>query len=186
MSVDATRTTLPIWSIDSSLSRARFTAHHVMFGRVTGLLGPVSGTLRFDPEDFTMDFLEIFIDVVPLHTGHERRDNDLCAAGFFDVEHYPTVWFRSTRALLVQAGAYLVRGELTLKGIVGSVRLFVTYQSQFADPSGAGSVRASFMAEMTVSCKEFAMVGARPQETGGAVAADTLNAVISVEAVRQC
>jgi len=185
MTADATHTTLPTWSIDSCHSQASFTARHLRIAAVTGILGPITGTLHFDSHDFRMGSAEAFIDVTALSTGHERRDDDLRSAGFFDVEHYPTIWFRSTRAEHVQNGKYLVRGELTLKGVVRSVVLDVTYEGKIADPYGAESVRAGFTVKTAISRKEFAMTHDPLLETGDAVVADTIKAIVHVQVVRE-
>jgi polyisoprenoid-binding protein YceI len=185
MTTVATPTTLPSWTIDSCHSRALFWVKHLMIGTVSGALGPVTGTLRFDPDSLSTGSAEAFIDVAALNTGHERRDDDLRSADFFDVEHYPTIWFRSTRVEHVQNGKYLVRGELTLKGVVRSVALAVSYEGQIADPCGTGSVRAGFTVDTTLSRKEFAMTYDPLLKMGVAVIGDKVKAAVHFEAVRQ-
>jgi polyisoprenoid-binding protein YceI len=185
MTVDATRTTLPTWTIDSSHSRAEFWVKHLTIGTVSGVLGLVTGTLRFDPGDLGSGSAEAYIDVAGLCTGHERRDNDLRSADFFDVEHYPTIWFRSTRVERVQRRKCLVRGELTLKGVVRSVALAVLYEGQIADPYAVGSVRAGFTVNTTLSRKEFAMTYNPLLRPGGAMVGNKVKAAVYFEAVWQ-
>jgi polyisoprenoid-binding protein YceI len=158
MCADAPPTGLPAWTIDPDHNQAQFSAKHFMIATVAGLLGPITGTLHFDPDDLTTGSAEATIDVTALSTGHKRRDADLRSANFFDVEHYPTIWFRSTRVLHMRDGRYLMRGELTIKGVTRSVTLAVSYEGQIPDPYEAGSLRAGFTAETTLSRKEFAII----------------------------
>ena len=185
MTAGAVLTMPPTWTIDSCRSQASFTARYLTIAAITGVLGPIAGTLQFDPDDLSFGSAEIAIDVTALNTGHQRRDGDLRAAAFFDVEHYPTITFRSTRVLRVQDREYQVRGELTVKGVTQAVALEVAYGGQIRDPFGPGSFRAGFMAQATLSRKEFAMTYDPLLATGGAMVSDAIRTAIHVEAVRQ-
>ena len=80
---------------------------------------------------------------------------------------------------------YQVRGDLTIKGVTRPVTLEVTYEGQIPDPFGAGSFRAGFTAQTTLSRKEFGMTYNPLLETGGAVVGDKIKVTIHFEAVRQ-
>ena len=183
MTADAAPTKPLTWAIDPFHGQAQFSAKHLMIATVTGLLGPISGTLRFDPADLTAGSAEATIDVSALSTGNARRDADLRADHFFDVEHYPTIEFRSTGVQHVADQDYLVRGELTIRGIMRPVRLEVRYEGQTPDPCGAGSYRAGFTAQTTLSRQEYGMTHNPLLEAGGAVVGDKIKVTIHIEAV---
>ena len=185
MTADEMLTQLPTWTIDSCQSQAWFTARHLSIAAINGILGPIAGRLQFDPDVLSLGSAEIAINVAALSTGHRRRDDELRSADFFDVEHYPTIAFRSTRVLYVQGDKYQVRGELTIKGVTQAVALAVTYGGQIPDPYGPGSFRAGFTAQTTLSRREFAMTYDPLLPTGGAMVSDAITTVIHVEAVRQ-
>jgi polyisoprenoid-binding protein YceI len=53
MTTDAAPPQLATWTIDPYHNFAQFTVKHMMIATVTGRLGPISGTLQFDPSDLT-------------------------------------------------------------------------------------------------------------------------------------
>ena len=111
MTTDAAPPKLATWTIDPYHNFAQFTVKHMMIATVTGRLGAISGTLQFDPSDLTTGSVEATIDVTALSTGVDMRDNDLRSPNFFDVEHYPTISFRSTRVEHVEDDQYRVQGS---------------------------------------------------------------------------
>ena len=186
MTTDAAPTTLATWTIDPYHNFAQFTVKHMMIATVTGRLGPIGGTLQFDPSDLTTGSVEATIDVTALSTGVDMRDNDLRSPNFFDVEHYPTITFRSTRVEHVEEDQYRVHGDLTIHGVTRPVRLDVTFEGVASpDPFGVGTSRAGFTAETTLSRKEFGMTYSPVLETGGVAVGDKVKVAIHFEAVRQ-
>lgn len=185
MTTDTATTTLSTWTIDPYHGQAQFTAKHLMIATVTGRLGSINGTLHFDPNNLTSGSVEATIDVTALSTGNEQRDNDLRSAHFFDIEHYPSISFRSTGVQHAEDAEYLVRGELTIKGITRPVTLETTFEGAIPDPYGQGSHRAGFTAETLLSRKDFGMTYNQLLETGGAVVGDKIKVTIHFEAIRQ-
>jgi polyisoprenoid-binding protein YceI len=186
MTTDAAPPNLATWTIDPYHNFAQFTVKHMMIATVTGRLGPISGMLQFDPSDLTTGSVEATIDVTGLSTGVDMRDNDLRSPNFFDVEHYPTITFRSTRVERVEDDQYGVQGELTIHGVTRPVTLDVTFEGVASpDPFGVGTSRAGFTAETTLSRKEFGMTYSPVLETGGVAVGDKVKVAIHFEAVRQ-
>src|ERR1700704_4299883 len=85
------------YRIDPAHTLIELSAKYMMFttvkGRFTGVTGTVveasndpSGTSSVDAE----------IDAASLSTGDAKRDEHLRSADFLDVEHYPTISFKST------------------------------------------------------------------------------------------
>ena len=183
MTTEATQSTLATWNIDPMHNFAQFTVKHMMIATVTGRLGPISGTVRFDDADLTTGSAEATIDVTALSTGNEMRDNDLKSANFFDVEHYPTISFRSARVEHVEGDEYRVYGDLTIRGVPRPITLDVTYEGQINDPMMGH--RAGFSAETTLSRKEFGMTYNPALETGHAIVGDKVKVSLHFEAVHQ-
>jgi polyisoprenoid-binding protein YceI len=185
MATETTPTTLGTWAIDPYHNFAQFSVKHMMIATVTGRLGAANGTLQFDGEDLTTGSVEATIDVTGLSTGNEMRDNDLRSPNFFHVEQHPTISFHSTGVEHVGGDEYRVHGDLTITGTTRPVTLDVTYEGQIPDPFGAGSHRAGFTAETTLSRKEFGMTYSPALETGGVAVGDRVKVSIHFEAVRQ-
>ena len=162
------------------------TVKHMMIATVTGRLGPISGTLQFDPGDLTTGSVEVTIGVTALSTGNEMCDNELRSPSFFDVEHYPPISFRSTRVEHVEDDQYRVQGDLTIHGVTRPVTLDVTFEGVASpDPFGVGTSRAGFSAETTLSRKAFGMTYSPVLETGRVAVGDKVKVAIHFEAVRQ-
>lgn len=185
MTTDTAPTTAATWTIDPYHNQAQFTVKHLMIASVTGRLGNLTGTVHFDDADLTTGSAEATIDVTALSTGNEMRDNDLKSPNFFDVAQYPTITFRSTRVERVEGDEYRVHGDLTIREVTRPITLDVTYEGQIPDPFGAGTHRAGFSAETTLSRKEFGMTYNPVLETGGAVVGDRVKVSLHFEAVRQ-
>src|SRR5689334_9232545 len=117
MSSEATTAGLATWNIDPYHNFAQFSVKHLMISTVTGRLGAISGTLRFDANDLTTGSVEATIDVTGLTTGNDMRDNDLRSANFFHTEQHPTITFRGTRVEHVREDQYRVHGDLTITGV---------------------------------------------------------------------
>ena len=57
------------------------------------------------------------IDVSTVDTREPNRDKDLKSDHFFDVEHYPTMTFKSTKVEQAGVGKLKVTGNLTIHGV---------------------------------------------------------------------
>jgi polyisoprenoid-binding protein YceI len=75
---------------------------------------PVAGTYTIDP---THSHVDVEIQVATLDTGDAQRDASLRSPDFFDVEHYPTIAFRSTKVESGASGTWMVTGDLTVRGV---------------------------------------------------------------------
>jgi polyisoprenoid-binding protein YceI len=123
------------WKIDPDHVSAGFAVRHMMVTIVQGLFTKVSGAILFDPEEPGATSLGIEIDAASIYTGVERRDNHLRSPDFFDVEKFPTIYFKSTAAEVVGLNVLKVAGDLTIRGITQPVSFDVTYlgPSRFDD-----------------------------------------------------
>src|SRR5258708_40223574 len=89
-----TRTT---WKLDPAHTDVQFSSRHMMVTTVRGRFTHVDGTIVLDEADPTRSSVEVDIVASSLDSHQEQRDAHLKSADFLDVEHYPTITFRSTR-----------------------------------------------------------------------------------------
>ena len=113
------------WQIDPAHSSAQFAVKHLAISTVRGAFTKVTGTLQLDDKDITKSTVEVTIDAGSVDTRVPDRDKDLKSDHFFDVEHYPTITFKSKRVEQVAPGKLKVTGDLTIRGTTKEVVLDV-------------------------------------------------------------
>ncbi len=113
------------WQIDPAHSSAQFAVKHLAISTVRGAFTKVTGTLQLDDKDITKSTVDVTIDAGSVDTRVPDRDKDLKSDHFFDVEHYPTITFKSKRVAQVAPGKLKVTGDLTIRGTTKEVVLDV-------------------------------------------------------------
>jgi polyisoprenoid-binding protein YceI len=168
------------WAIDPAHSSIDFSVRHLMVSKVRGRFETFSGAITVAPDGTPSVSAEI--DVASLNTGNAQRDGHVKSADFFDVEHYPVATFAST-SVRPNGEAYVLDGNLTIKGITKPVSLDLEYNG-VSPGQGYGEV-SGYEASIILSRKDFGIDIDLPMETGGAVVGDKVTITINVEAVKQ-
>src|ERR1700757_964786 len=138
------QTSTTTWNIDPSHSMAEFKVKHMMIANVKGQFSKVSGALFLDESDLSNSRVEASIEVASIHTRDEQRDAHLKSPDFFDVERFPTLYFKSKSISIVRDGELTVEGDLTIRGITHKVRFDVEGPTPpTKDPWGNTRVGAS-------------------------------------------
>jgi polyisoprenoid-binding protein YceI len=167
------------WRVDSSHSSAGFSVKHMMVSTVRGTLGPISGTVDYDGKDVASVRADITIDVTKINTGNESRDKDLRGDGFFDVEKYPTMTFKSKRVQPGAAGTFRLVGDLTMHGVTKEVTLDVEGPSQAVKVQNGG-FKVGATATTKINRRDFGLNYNRLIEAG-AVVGDEVTVTIDIE-----
>ena len=108
------------WAIDPVHSSINFWVRHLMVSKVRGKFDNFSGAIVVAEDGTPSVRAEIAVDSV--NTGNDQRDAHVKSADFFDVEKYPAATF-TAGAVQANGDNYLLRGELTLKGVTRPVAL---------------------------------------------------------------
>ena len=170
------------WALDTTHTDAAFTARHLMVTKVRGRFQASSGsvTIAENPLDSSV---EAILDVASVHSGEAGRDEHLLSADFFDVEHYPTITFRSTKVEAAGDGEYKLTGDLTIKDVTRPVRLDLEYLGSIDSPFG--DTRAGFSASTEISRKDWGLGWNMALEAGGVVVGDKIKINIDAETILQ-
>jgi polyisoprenoid-binding protein YceI len=112
------------WAIDTNHTQVNFEIRHMGVSTVRGSISGVTGTVVWDEKDPSKSSVEATIDATTVSTNNVNRDKDLRSAGFFNVEKFPTLTFKST-SVTRSNGKLQVVGDLTLTGVTKSVTLDV-------------------------------------------------------------
>ena len=114
------------WSLDKGHSKIGFTVTHHMISEVDGYFKTFNAKLMSSKDDFSDAEFELTAETNSINSENEMRDKDLRSAGFFDVEKFTTLSFKSTSFKKVSGNKYTMVGDLTIKDITKSVTMDVT------------------------------------------------------------
>lgn len=172
-----------VWEIDPDHSTAEFSIRHLMISTVRGRFSQMAGRIVGDPADLTGATAHLEIQAASVDTRQPDRDNHLRSADFFDVEHFPTITFDSTRITRVGPDAYDVVGNLTIHGVTKEVTVRVESAGVSKDPWG--NIRAGFAATTRINRKDFGLTWNQALETGGVLVGDEVRITVDLETVKK-
>ncbi len=169
------------WQIDRAHSELTFRVRHLV-SRVRGSFDDWSGSVVADPNSLANGSVQVAIKTASINTNHERRDNHLRSADFFDAQNHPEITFRSTR-VAVNGESIRIHGDLIMRGVTRPVVLEGSYLGTTRD--GQGRQRMGFEAETRVNRQDFGVSWNNVAEGGGVVLGDEVTISIVVAAVQQ-
>ena len=169
------------WQIDSSHADIAFVGRHFGLTRIRGRFTNVAGEVNI-ADGISESWVRVEIDMASLNSGDEARDAHLKSSDFFDVERFPTAFFRST-GLHIDGPVAVVGGELTVKDVTRTVHLEVEYLGEVRDPWE--NDRAVFSAAAVVNREDWGLTWNMLLEAGGLLVSKEIRIEIDVELVRQ-
>lgn len=106
--------------------------HFFGLGRVRGSFDVTGGTITVDDAQTGAAEVAVAVDAGSVDTANGRRDAAVRSRGFLDSETHPRIAFRST-GVSQDDGAWMVRGELTVRGTTVPVELRVAELRETAE-----------------------------------------------------
>jgi polyisoprenoid-binding protein YceI len=179
------------WFFEPGHTEVEFRARHMMVTWVRGLFKNVTGGLDFDPANPSGMSFSTEFDARSLWTGVQMRDEHLRSADFLDVEHFPTISFKSTSVRPIGEHDFVVTGDLTLRGVTRPISLDVSYLGQWETPWWEDGVdkgpklRAGFSARGRFNRYDFGVAWNDTVANGGVVVSPEIEIAIDAEAVRE-
>jgi polyisoprenoid-binding protein YceI len=177
------------WFFEPGHTAAEFCARHMMVTYVRGHFKNVHGTLVFDPANPRATSVEVTIDAAGIWTGEPDRDAHLKSADFLDVEKYPKIVFKGNQVELTGAHDAVLTGELTIRGVTGTVPLHVHYLGEWQTPwwedgtDKGPKARAGFVATTSINRHDFGVSWNGSLDKGGIVVGNTVEITIDAEAI---
>lgn len=147
------------FAVDEAHSGVEFTVRFMGLTRVRGRFADYSGTFMYVADDLTQSSARVVIEVASIDTDHDTRDKHLRSPDWFDAEQFPIITFTSD-SITRGSGAdeFLMHGPLSIKDVTRQVAIpFSRLHGKMAD--GWGNVRIGFEGHLTISRKEFDVVG---------------------------
>ena len=108
------------WTLDKNHTSVSFEIKH-FFNTVHGSFNNYQGDFWFDPNNLTDSKFTFTIPASSIDTNNEKRDTHLRSEDFFYVEKYPNITFESTGFEKKSGANYVVKGDLTIRGITRKV-----------------------------------------------------------------
>jgi polyisoprenoid-binding protein YceI len=172
------------WQIDPKHSAAQFSVRHMAISTVRGAFSKVTGTVVLNEQDVTKSTVDVSIDVSTVDTREPGRDKDLRSDHFFDVEHFPTMTFKSKKVEQVAPGKLKVTGDLTIRGTTKEVVLDVDGPTAAIKDSW-GNQRSAVNATTKINRQDFGVKWNATLDNGGVVVGDDVNINIDAEMTKQ-
>lgn len=172
------------WHIDPQHSSAQFAVRHLGLSTVRGAFSKLSGTMVLDDQDITKSTVQVTIDVNTVDTREPDRDKDLRSERFFDVAHFPSMTFKSTKVEQLAPGKLKVTGDLTIRGTTKEVVLDVDGPTPpVKDPWG--NQRLAATGTTKINRQDFGVKWNAKLDNGGVVVSDDVNITIDVELIQK-
>lgn len=167
------------YALDPVHTRVLFAIEHAGFSKALGTVSGSSGTLVFDPDDWTSARLQAQVPLQRLDLGDEKWNRAALARNLLDGERYPEARFVSTRIEPIDATHARVFGELSLHGVSREIVLEVTLNALKRHPLPPFRRTVGFSATATLQRADFG-IDAWPSVIGA-----TVELRIEAEATRQ-
>ncbi len=143
------------YRLDPVHTRVMFAISHAGFSRAIGTVSGSTGTLTFDPADWTRAKVDVRVPIARADLGDADWNKATLAKSLLDAEDHPETRFVSTRVEPVDATHARVHGELTLRGVTREVVLDVTLNAAKRHPMPPFRRTVGFSATTTLSRAEF-------------------------------
>ncbi len=171
------------WIVDPAHSQVNFKVKHLVISTVTGSFDKFEGTVETANDDFSDAEVTFSADVASINTNAPDRDAHLKSPDFFDVQNYPKLTFKSTQIKKTGSDKYVLKGDITIRGVTKSIDLDVEFGGIMKDPWG--NTKAGFELTGKLMRKEFGLSWNAVTEAGGLVVSDEVKILCNVEINRQ-
>lgn len=148
-----------VYTVDEAHSLLDFTTRLVGFNRVRGTFGIWRVDFVYDPAAPTAGFVSFMAEVASIATQVDERNQDLEGASFFDVAHFPRMWFEGHVVSATGTGLE-IEGKLTIRDSTRVIRFpLELITPEATDPFG--NRRLVFAGKVTLNRRDFGVVGPR-------------------------
>ncbi len=145
------------YALDPVHTRVMFAVEHAGFSKAIGTVSGSTGSLSFDPDDWTGARLEAQVPIARFDLGDEKWNKAAAARNLLDTVDHPVATFVSTRIEPIDATHASVFGTLTLRGVAQEVKFDVTLNALKRHPMPPFRRTVGFSATTTISRKAFGM-----------------------------
>jgi len=156
------------YRLDPVHTRVLFSISHAGYSHALGTVSGSTGSLVFDPDDWSSAKVSVSVPMTRLDLGDEDWNRAAGGRGLLDIKDHPVATFVSTRIEPKDATHAAVCGTLTLHGVGQDLCLQVTFNQLKRLSLPPFHRIAGFSATATISRKAFG-IDAWPTLIGDAV-----------------
>lgn len=164
--------------LDPVHTRVAFQVSHAGFSNPIATFSRVSGTLDFDPDDWSSAHVDVTLPIATLELGDADWQRKILDRTFFDATRYPTAHFVSTKVERGAGNHARITGNLTLHGVTAPLVLEADMNALRRHPLTFKRT-AGFSARGQLSRKAFGITAWER------VVGDAVTVLVEVEAVRE-
>ncbi|MCM2343167.1 MAG: YceI family protein [Alphaproteobacteria bacterium] len=165
------------YTLDNPHTQIVFSVSHLGFSHSMGKFTDYEGKFIFDPENPTASAVDVTIKAASVDLAHDKWNDHLKNADFFNVEKFPTITFKSTKIDTTGEKTADITGDLTILGVTKPVVLKTVYNKTDKHPY-SGKMVAGFSATASIKRSDFGMTYGLPG------VADDVNIMLEVEGIQ--
>lgn len=166
------------YRLDPVHTRVLFGVSHAGFSTALGTVSGSTGTLAFDPDDWSSARLQVEVPLARADLGDARWNRALAARNLLDTARWPVASFVSSRIEPLDPARASVCGTLTLRGVAREQCLQVTFHQLRRAPLPPFRRTAGFSATATLKRSDFGI------DAWKSIIGDEVELRIEAEAVR--
>ncbi len=170
------------WNLDKDHTTLGFQVVHMVVSKTKGKFTEYSGTVEMDVEKQEFKAFEAVIQTASVTTDHQKRDDHLRSADFFDAKTFPTMTYKM-KSYTKSGDQYTAIGDITLLGVTKELALVGTFNGVAQDPWG--NTRAGFTAAGTMNRKDFGMKFSKLLDNGGLMVSDEVQLILEIEVIKE-
>jgi len=151
------------WNVDAIHSQVLVSVRHMAVTQLRAKFPRIAGKLEVDRDDPLRSTFELEADTRAVTTGQPAQEDFMRSEPWLDAENHPTFTFRSTAIEPRGGSSYVVKGDLTLKGVTRPVEIPLDFHGVVSDPWG---LRAGFTSRFTLDRRDFGITWNREFDWG--------------------
>jgi polyisoprenoid-binding protein YceI len=166
------------YRLDPVHTRVLFSVSHAGFSQALGTVSGATGTVEFDPGDWSSARMDVRVPLLRLDLGDGDWNRATLAANLLDGQRWPAARFVSRQVQPHEQDRFSVHGDLTLRGVTRPVVLEVRMNALRRHPLPPFRRTAGFSATTTLSRSQFGITAWK------SMIGDEVQIQIQAEAVR--
>lgn len=168
------------WVIDRPHTTISFSVRYLMMTNITGYFNDYTARITTVGEDFMTAEIEFKVDTKSIDTHDNTRDVHLKSSDFFDSERFNEIVFKSKAVQKCSADdKYILKGDLTIKGITNSIELKVDREGAVIDMGG--KLKTGFHISGVIRRSDWKMNWNTLLQMGGVMIGDSVQIVCEIQ-----